>query len=128
MMIQTGFRHPLAEASAPAAAETPAHSLVASSQPCAVTFYRAGEAIYGQSDEAGPLYFVEFGTVRICRMTADGRRQITAFHFAGDVFGFEAGAEHQCYAESVDGAGVRVLRPLAGGSFGTNAMMAALTS
>ena len=47
-------------------------------------------------------------------MTADGRRQITGFLVAGDVFGFEAGGEHESYAESVDGAGVRVLRAAAG--------------
>jgi CRP/FNR family nitrogen fixation transcriptional regulator len=56
------------------------------------------------------LYLVEFGVVRVCRLTSDGRRQIHAFHFAGEVFGFEAGAEHQFYAESVNGAGVRSLR------------------
>jgi CRP/FNR family nitrogen fixation transcriptional regulator len=54
---------------------------------------------------------VEFGTVRICQLTPDGRRQITSFCYAGDVFGLEAGGEHEFYAESVDGAGIRVLRP-----------------
>jgi CRP/FNR family nitrogen fixation transcriptional regulator len=43
-------------------------------------------------------------------MTPDGRRQITSFCYAGDVFGFEPGTEHQFHAESVDGAGLRTLR------------------
>lgn len=83
--------------------------LLANSQPGATHFYSANAVIYAQGDRAGPLYVVEFGVVRICRLTADGRRQINAFHFAGDVFGFEAGDEHQFYAESVNGAGVRTL-------------------
>lgn len=82
----------------------------------AITFYPINSVIYAQSESAGPLYYVEFGTVRVCRIINDGRRQITAFFFAGDVFGLEAGDEHECYAESVDGAGIRVLRPLPGSS------------
>jgi CRP/FNR family transcriptional regulator, nitrogen fixation regulation protein len=92
----------------------PASNLLAGMQPAAVTLYPADAVIYAEGDAAGPLYVVEFGTVRICRVTADGRRQITGFLTAGDAFGFEAGAEHDSYAESVDGAGVRVLRPTSG--------------
>jgi CRP/FNR family transcriptional regulator, nitrogen fixation regulation protein len=85
-------------------------ALLAKCQPGAVTFYATDAMIYAQGDAAGPLYLVEFGTVRICRLTADGRRQITSFCYAGDVFGLESGDEHDSYAESVDGAGLRVLR------------------
>jgi len=88
----------------------PPAGLLAEMQPAAATYYPAGAMIYAQGDEAGRLYGVEFGTVRICRMAADGRRQVTAFHMAGEVFGFEAGDEHESYAESVDGTAVRVLR------------------
>lgn len=76
----------------------------------ATTFYPENSVIYAQGDKAERLYVVEFGVVRICRLTADGRRQISAFHFAGDVFGFESGDEHEFYAESVNGAGVRSFR------------------
>jgi CRP/FNR family nitrogen fixation transcriptional regulator len=85
-------------------------SLLAGGQPSAASFFPENAVIYAQGDAAGPLYAVEFGVVRTCRLTADGRRQINAFHFAGDVFGFEAGAEHQFFAESVNGAGIRTLR------------------
>jgi CRP/FNR family transcriptional regulator, nitrogen fixation regulation protein len=106
MQIQPSFR-----ARTEAGAEHPGISeLLSAMQPAAVTLYSADAAIYNQGDAAGPLYLVEFGTVRICRVTADGRRQITAFHTAGDVFGFEAGTEHESGAESVDSAGIRVLR------------------
>lgn len=105
MHIQPSFR------AAHTAHEThDASDLLTAMQPAAVTFYPEGAVIYAQGDKAGPLYFVEFGCVRICRMSADGRRQITAFHVAGEVFGFEAGDEHESYAESVDGAGIRALR------------------
>jgi CRP/FNR family transcriptional regulator, nitrogen fixation regulation protein len=91
--------------------DTDVRALLAQSQPGAVTFYPLDAMIYAQGDAAGPLYLVEFGTVRICQITPDGRRQITSFCYAGDVFGLEAGDEHEFYAESVDGAGIRVLRP-----------------
>lgn len=84
-------------------------ALVCGTQPGAITFHPENSVIYAQGDAAGSLYYVEFGAVRVFRMTADGRRQINAFLFAGDVFGFEAGDEHEFYAESVNGAGVRVL-------------------
>ncbi len=89
--------------------------LVAKAEAGPVTFYPTDSTIFAQGGQAGAVYLVEFGTVRICRVTSDGRRQINSFHFAGDVFGFEAGDERQCYAESVDGAGVRVVHTDASG-------------
>ena len=112
MHIQSTFRvkAPDARANEPGIVS----ALLLAMQPAAVTLYAADAPIYAQGDAAGPLYLVEFGTVRVCRLTADGRRQITAFHTAGEIFGFEAGDEHESYAESVDGAGIRVLRSTSG--------------
>ena len=104
------------------------HDLLTAMQPAAVTFYPADSVIYAQGDAAGPLYLVEFGTVRICRMTADGRRLISAFHTAGDVFGFVAGDEHDSYAESVDGTGIRVLRANCGEATAGSLLVLALKS
>ncbi|UJW85659.1 helix-turn-helix domain-containing protein [Devosia sp. SL43] len=101
-------------------------SMLANTRPCAVSFYHPNEVIYAQGETGGPLYLVEFGTVRICRLTADGRRQINSFHFAGEVFGFEPGGEHRNYAESVDNAGVRLLRPNADNGLGANELAIAL--
>ena len=111
MHIQSTFR-----ANSGVLPGTPAGSeILTAMQPAAVTLFDPDALIYAQGDVAGSeLYLVEFGTVRICRVTADGRRQITGFLTAGDVFGFEAGHEHDSYAESVDSAGIRVLRPVAG--------------
>jgi len=88
--------------------------LLTAMQPAAVTYFPTDAVIYAEGDAAGPLYLVEFGMVRICRLTADGRRLISAFHTAGEVFGFEADGLHGSFAESVDGAGIRVLRPSCG--------------
>ena len=102
--------------------------LLTAMQPAAITLFPADGVIYAQGEPAGPLYLVEFGTVRLCRLTADGRRLISAFHTAGEVFGFEAGADHDSYAESVDGAGIRVLRPSCGEQPTGSLLMLALRS
>lgn len=102
--------------------------LVSSAQPSAVTLYAAGSTIYAQGDATGHLYVVEFGAVRICRVTSQGRRQISAFHFAGEVFGFEAGQDRHFCAEAVDSAGVRVLRPKLDGSYAQTVLPLALES
>lgn len=61
------------------------------------SIYRTGSAIYEQGDRSGSCYHIDFGAVRICRLLSDGRRQVIAFHFAGESFGFEAG-EHRNYS------------------------------
>jgi CRP/FNR family transcriptional regulator, nitrogen fixation regulation protein len=57
--------------------------------------------IYGEGDAAEVFFKVVEGVVRTCKFLSDGRRQIDAFHVAGDVFGFEAGAEYRLSAEAV---------------------------
>jgi CRP/FNR family transcriptional regulator, nitrogen fixation regulation protein len=66
-----------------------------------VLHFAADRLIYGEDDEARSFYKVISGVVRICRFLSDGRRQIDAFHMAGEVFGFEAGADHRMSAEAV---------------------------
>lgn len=114
-------------AASPALANDPKISAVLSqSQPGAVTFYPTDSTIYAQGDHAGHLYLVEFGTVRVSRVTSDGRRQITSFCLPGDVFGLEEGDEHEFSAESVDGAGIRVLRPANATGFAQSVLSLAL--
>jgi CRP/FNR family nitrogen fixation transcriptional regulator len=57
--------------------------------------------IYGEGEEAAGYYKVVSGVVRTCRFMSDGRRQIDAFHVAGDVFGIEAGSLRTLTAEAV---------------------------
>ncbi len=74
------------------------------------TFFPAGSEIYAQGETKGGLYQVEFGAVRIYRLLADGRRQISAFHLAGEIFGLEDGATHHFFAEAICATGIRVMR------------------
>ena len=69
--------------------------------PAAPSRYARNEEIFGEGDEADFVYRVKKGAVRLYRVLADGRRQIGAFHFAGDEFGFEMGLEHTFSAEAV---------------------------
>lgn len=85
--------------------------------------FAAGDEIYAQGERAGCLYRVEFGAVRLYRLLLDGRRQITAFHLPGEIFGFEADAEHHFFADAVCATGLRALpRP---GVPGSDAIIAA---
>ena len=77
----------------------------------ALSIYRTNSEVYGQGEPSGSLYRVEFGCVRIGRVTADGRRQLCSFCFAGDVFGWESDDEHHFFAEAVEETGIRILRP-----------------
>lgn len=63
--------------------------------------YSRNDEIYADGDAAGCWYKVVSGTVRICKLLADGRRHIAAFCFSGDCFGIDY--LDRCYAaEAVD--------------------------
>ncbi|TSE12834.1 cyclic nucleotide-binding domain-containing protein [Mesorhizobium intechi] len=79
-----------------------------------VSFFPAGSEIYAQGEKAGAFYQVKFGAVRIYRLLADGRRQISAFHLAGETFGFEADTTHHFFAEAINATGVLAFRFSAG--------------
>jgi CRP/FNR family nitrogen fixation transcriptional regulator len=66
----------------------------------ALSFGRNME-IYAEGEPAVHVYKVISGVVRISKLLPDGRRQISAFHTAGDMFGFEAGDSHHASAEAV---------------------------
>ncbi len=53
-----------------------------------ITLERNAE-IYVEGDPSENLYQVISGTVRSYKLLDDGRRQIGAFYFPGDIFGFE---------------------------------------
>jgi CRP/FNR family nitrogen fixation transcriptional regulator len=63
--------------------------------------FAANRLIYGEGDDAGAFYRVLSGVVRTYRILHDGRRQIDAFHGAGDVFGFDPLAGRRLSAEAV---------------------------
>ena len=59
------------------------------------------QKIYSEGDAATAFFKVVSGVVRTCKFLHDGRRQIDAFHVAGDIFGVEAGMVHGYSAEAV---------------------------
>jgi CRP/FNR family nitrogen fixation transcriptional regulator len=67
------------------------------------------ETIFDQDAPADRVYQLISGSVRTCRILRDGRRQIEAFHFPGDVFGLERGAAHRVSAQTLGQALVRVM-------------------
>jgi CRP/FNR family nitrogen fixation transcriptional regulator len=69
-----------------------------------------GEELFAEGDEAECFYKVVSGAIRSYKLLSDGRRQIDAFHLAGDIFGLEAGAEHRFSAEAVGSATVVAYR------------------
>jgi len=57
--------------------------------------------IYGENEPAEYVYKVLSGAVRVSKVLQDGRRQIEAFYFAGDVFGMEFSPDHLSSAEAI---------------------------
>jgi CRP-like cAMP-binding protein len=57
--------------------------------------------IFAEGEPAGNVYRVVSGVVRVSKLLPDGRRQISAFHTAGDMFGFEIDDMHHASAEAV---------------------------
>jgi CRP/FNR family nitrogen fixation transcriptional regulator len=64
--------------------------------------FARGAEVFAEGDAGTYFYKVVSGTVRTGKLLADGRRQIDAFHLAGDVFGLESGDRHRFTAEAVD--------------------------
>src|SRR3954454_4801548 len=68
------------------------------------------EEIFGEGDEAAWHFKVVSGVVRTCKILQDGRRQIDAFHVAGEIFGIERGTSYRSSAEAVGPVTVAALR------------------
>lgn len=71
--------------------------------------FAASTEIFAPGQAALNIYQVEFGAVRVYRLLSDGRRQVIAFHLAGESFGLEAGATHQLFAETIIPTGLRIV-------------------
>jgi len=72
--------------------------------------FAKGEELFAEGDASDFFYKVVSGTVRTCKLLSDGRRQIDAFHLAGDVFGLESGEDHRFTAEAVEDVVVEAYR------------------
>src|SRR3984885_4740932 len=69
--------------------------------PCFTMTFARNEEVFAEEEVADFVYQVISGAVRDVRIMSDGRRQIGAFHLAGDVFGLECGDSHFYSAEAV---------------------------
>ena len=72
--------------------------------------YRKDEEIYGEGEPSEYVYQVIQGAVRTYKLLSDGRRQIGAFHLAGDVFGLDPGTSHRLTAEAITDTTVRLVK------------------
>ena len=65
-----------------------------------MSFGRNAE-IFAEGETSGYVYKVVSGVVRVSKLLPDGRRQISAFHMSGEMFGFESDDIHHASAEAV---------------------------
>src|SRR5579871_6797758 len=74
-----------------------------------VAFARNAQ-IYGEGEPSPCLYKVTSGLARCYRMSPEGRRQIVAFYFPGDMFGFEISDRHTLSVEAVVDSRLCIIR------------------
>lgn len=72
--------------------------------------YPKGTEIFGASEPAEYVYQVIEGAIRTYKLLSDGRRQIGAFHLAGDIFGLEFHHLHRFSAEAVISTKLRLVK------------------
>lgn len=63
---------------------------------------QAGEPLIRQGDAAGHVFNVTSGSVRVYKLLADGRRQITGFLFAGDFVGLATAKDYAFSVEAIE--------------------------
>lgn len=61
----------------------------------------AKQTLFSEGDPADYLFNIRSGTVRLSKMLADGRRQITGFLFPGDFFGLACKDSYNYSAEAI---------------------------
>jgi CRP/FNR family transcriptional regulator, nitrogen fixation regulation protein len=77
---------------------------------CSEFRYRRGAEIFGESQPAEYVYQVLEGSLRSYKLLSDGRRQISAFHLSGDIFGLENGGIHRFTVDAIVDTTVRLVR------------------
>jgi CRP/FNR family nitrogen fixation transcriptional regulator len=63
--------------------------------------FSRNDAVYAEGDSSDCCYKVVSGTVRVCKLLADGRRHIAEFCFSGDCFGIDTSGDRLYSAEAV---------------------------
>ena len=88
--------------------------------------FDAGEEIYAPGQRSDRLYRVSQGAVRIYRLLANGRRQISSFHFPGEIFGFDTDSTHHFFADAILDTELEVFPLTSNGGFDKAMMESAL--
>jgi CRP/FNR family nitrogen fixation transcriptional regulator len=63
--------------------------------------YRCGSKLFGEAEPADYVYQIREGAIRTYKRLSDGRRQIGAFHLAGDILAVENWKTHRFTAEAI---------------------------
>src|SRR4051812_33482661 len=63
---------------------------------------KRGETIFSDGDEASHLFRLVTGSVRLCRVSEEGERQICDFFLPGDLLGIANGETHAFAAEAIE--------------------------
>jgi CRP/FNR family transcriptional regulator, nitrogen fixation regulation protein len=74
-----------------------------------VVSYVPGQEVVGEGDPTENFFLVMGGLFRAEKFTADGRRQVFAFHMAGDLCGLEPDGTHKVTIEAQDHAAMAIL-------------------
>lgn len=69
--------------------------------PCSETRLKAQSYLYLEGDDVDWVYQVMSGVVRLTRLLADGRRQVIAFGYPGDIVGFPVDGVHHTDCEAL---------------------------
>lgn len=73
---------------------------MATTQPqCGEARLKPGACLYYEGDDVYWLYQVTSGVVRLTRLMVDGRRQVIAFGYPGDIVGFPSNGLHHTNCE-----------------------------
>lgn len=76
----------------------------------AATRLRPGDGLFYEGDEVEWLYQVTSGVLRLTRLLANGRRQVIAFGYPGDVVGFPACGLHHTDCDALTEVRLRPFR------------------
>ena len=71
---------------------------------------KPGAYLYFEGDEVEWLYQVTSGVLRLTRLLADGRRQVIAFGYPGDIIGFPSSWVHLTDCEALTAAQLQPFR------------------
>jgi CRP-like cAMP-binding protein len=84
--------------------------LASSTPKTAETRLKPGGYLYFEGDHVDWLYQVTSGVLRLTRLLEDGRRQVIAFGYPGDIIGFPANGQHHTDCESLTDARLQPFR------------------